>query len=1111
MSAVDNGRGIPRRVLRVAGLSKRVGVLALATISVAASFTFFSVSGCLEQGPKARAKQITSRTELIGGSGALGEVGDFLLENDKVRVVIQGPGFSRGFGVYGGALIDADLQRPLPPGGQLGRSGRAQFGELFPIFFLQALVPDRVHVLSDGSDGGPARVRTRGTGGDFLTMTKTLNQVVLNSHDISDFDLTPDSLDGDPQVEYETIYELRPGDRFLTIRTKVRNISQEALRIPSSAASSLLGALFDDMGELEIPMGAVLLFGEGNKVFTPGAGFDMRFSLQDAYGVDLPFPAIPGILTRYLATASDNGVSYAFFTAPDNELKNFAANRLDEEGNNLYEQVYGVGVEDDSMLVPFLASAFTGVFQTQAPTTLELGGSFEFTSYFSIGDGGVASAVEPFYELRGKQLGRVRGRVFDESSLEPAAKASVVFLDEEGDPVSQTFTDDSGRFRARLPAGDYSVVVEDDPTVSEPMPLTVVADETRSVDLAQPSPARIAVTVLDELGRRLPARLTVVAEIEADRVDEDTRSWLFDLKVGQRWRASSRKPEAGRDLVRYVEGEGYTTNGTGVVDVRPGGPYTLYVSRGMEYDLEEIDLGKVEAGRAYTHEVVLRKTVDTSGYIAADFHVHASPSLDSDLDLVARVVSAAGEGIEFLASGDHNILTDLSPYLYESGLERWLRTTVGVELTTLEGGHFNAYPLSYDAGHVVRGSPEWALRPPQDIFDDLRALGAHDPEDTLVVVAHPRDSVLGYFAQHNLDPLTARHPDTEPDIMSPSGSAFFYEDGVSTFSWDFNAIEIFNGKRMDQLRTIRMPEDISEYDVDPDIIDELPEPGTILCNNDRVAWAGVLDDWFNFFNLGHRYAGIGNSDSHDDVEGSIGAPRSYVWVDQNDPFRVTDSDVVQGILNNRVIVSNGPFVELFVDGAPVGSDVVSESGEVDVKIRVQVPNFVDVTTVTLYGNGEPIHILDAVEFDDGLFEWETSLALDRDTWFIAEATGEKNLFPIVPPIEVPPVELGDAFEVIAEPLGFGGGVLGNLIPDRTGLVTPFAITNPVWVDVGGDGFEPPGVVARRCEGFGVVEMGSEESETAAVKADDSLIPSLWLPRVRGDLDDFRVLFDFFND
>ena len=53
-----------------------------------------------EAEPWVSARRVQTRGDLIGGPSALGEVGDFLLENDKVRFIVQDKGYSRGFGVY---------------------------------------------------------------------------------------------------------------------------------------------------------------------------------------------------------------------------------------------------------------------------------------------------------------------------------------------------------------------------------------------------------------------------------------------------------------------------------------------------------------------------------------------------------------------------------------------------------------------------------------------------------------------------------------------------------------------------------------------------------------------------------------------------------------------------------------------------------------------------------------------------------------------------------------------------------------------------------------------------------------------------------------------------
>ncbi|MHB8877377.1 MAG: hypothetical protein ACYC8T_27100, partial [Myxococcaceae bacterium] len=57
-------------------------------------------------GQGARARQIDSPGELIAGQMSSGAVGDFLLENDRLRVVIQGPGRALGPLPYGGAIVD---------------------------------------------------------------------------------------------------------------------------------------------------------------------------------------------------------------------------------------------------------------------------------------------------------------------------------------------------------------------------------------------------------------------------------------------------------------------------------------------------------------------------------------------------------------------------------------------------------------------------------------------------------------------------------------------------------------------------------------------------------------------------------------------------------------------------------------------------------------------------------------------------------------------------------------------------------------------------------------------------------------------------------------------
>src|SRR6516225_253706 len=65
-------------------------------------------SGLFSQtGSGASAAPIISKAQLIGGETPSGALGDVLLQNDQLRVIIQKAGRTGGPEPFGGALIDA--------------------------------------------------------------------------------------------------------------------------------------------------------------------------------------------------------------------------------------------------------------------------------------------------------------------------------------------------------------------------------------------------------------------------------------------------------------------------------------------------------------------------------------------------------------------------------------------------------------------------------------------------------------------------------------------------------------------------------------------------------------------------------------------------------------------------------------------------------------------------------------------------------------------------------------------------------------------------------------------------------------------------------------------
>ena len=122
-------------------------------------------------GTGAKASKIAAASELIGGPTAAGKIGDYLLVNDKIKVVIQGVDRHIGPQPYGATILDADLVRPA------GAPGRDQFGETGLLYnFGRTVEPTFFEVLSDGSAGGSAILAMSGrdTANDYLGIRNQL-------------------------------------------------------------------------------------------------------------------------------------------------------------------------------------------------------------------------------------------------------------------------------------------------------------------------------------------------------------------------------------------------------------------------------------------------------------------------------------------------------------------------------------------------------------------------------------------------------------------------------------------------------------------------------------------------------------------------------------------------------------------------------------------------------------------------------------------------------------------------------------------------------------------------------------------------------------------------
>lgn len=962
---------------------------------------------------RAVAYRIQSRDQLIGGPGAIGDVNDYMLENDKIRVILQDVGYSRGFAIFGGSIIDADLVRPRQAGSSAGSGGRDAFGEMFPAFFLEALDPKSIEVVDDGSAGGAATLRVKGRGNEFLAMTELMMSTVLGAENLL----------------FETDYSLAPGKNYVEITSRVINND------PRGRGHAFHNIEFSGIS-VPIPMGDALLLSNKTPSFIPGeGGYDQRLFMEERYTVPIQLPAIPGLVSEFVA-ASGDGVSYGFLPAPAGDA-NFIHKHMD-----IYS-TYPGHPTDHSLVIPFSASSLTPAFYANPPDLLGPDETFSFTRYLIVGSGDVASVADTVHEILGDPVGTLSGRVREQPSLTPVAGVSVIVFDEQQQPIDQFTADAEGTFRGTLRPGRYSAtVVHQNRRVPAPQPFAIEVGKRTYLELGIHAPARIAITVNDSAGRKIPARATLVAVSDERDLGLPPFKTIYNPQIGESFRATDMVDDTADPKTRqYIEAILIGSDGTITGEARPG-PYQVFISRGPEYSVSVAPV-ELRAGETVVVAAILERVVDTHGYVSGDFHVHSQASPDSAAWTKPRLIDAAAEGLELLVSTDHNYIVDYAPTIAALDLSQWLTSIVGIELTTLEMGHFNAYPLRYQIGPPTHGAPSWFKRTPQELFDSLRGLG---DERTIVQVNHPRDTIMGYFNQYRFDHetlvaagqqgLIAPNPETHPEYLA------------ANFSLDFDAIEILNGERLDLLHDFRVPAVLPP----PPLPEEIPPAGELLRNNDgTIAFPGTVEDWLALLETGVVLTGMANSDSHRLRRAEIGYPRTYIAVADDSAGRFSADDVVAGVKRHAAVMSNCPFIRLQVGTQGPGSLVASSAGSVGVDVEVQTSTWCRPETLNVY-LGKQVAATISIPFEEARkFTRHIELPASVDTFVVAEVTGSQSAFPIVPGKEVPSIELNKALSSVGSNLGLDLDSWGNLRPQERQHVTPYALTNPIFIDGDGDG------------------------------------------------------------
>lgn len=403
------------------------------------------------------------------------------------------------------------------------------------------------------------------------------------------------------------------------------------------------------------------------------------------------------------------------------------------------------------------------------------------------------------------------------------------------------------------------------------------------------------------------------------------------------------------------------------------GTYDVIVSRGYEYDRVETKLVVPDGGSAPL-SATLKRSVDTSGWIAIDTHVHSAPSTDSSVLAERRYLDAAVTGVEVVVNTNHEVIEDLGAELEASGLGEWVAAITGQEVTASSPEHTTMYPVEPD-GSVRGGNPHWYGLDLGQIYALEKERGAE-----IRGLNHPS----GYLSLIKWDAATATPGVTDAALLG-------LEPGAKVWSWDFEQVELQNGTQ-EVLRS----------------------------NSDDE---GLFDFWQGAINHDKRITAVAASDAHGL---DLGEVMTYVRVPTDEPARVTPEQVVEAVAEGRAILSTGAFAEVEIAGAGPGELAKTGSKAAEVKLSVQAARGIDVSKVQVFANCDlvatvPIGQKDgAVRFDDVI-----SVQLPADANITV--------------------------------LGFGTTLMPQPFQDSDPDRVPRFTTNPVFVDVDGNGtFDPPG-------------------------------------------------------
>jgi hypothetical protein len=449
------------------------------------------------------------------------------------------------------------------------------------------------------------------------------------------------------------------------------------------------------------------------------------------------------------------------------------------------------------------------------------------------------------------------------------------------------------------------------------------------------------------------------------------------LELGPKWRAHG-------CVDQYHSENGHFTQQL------PPGKYHVVVVRGPEYSHLAKDI-TIDAGKIVDFKGTLKRLVDSKGWISADFHNHSTPSGDNVCDTDGRLINIAAEHLEFTPTTEHNRLYDWEPTIKALGLENHIKTVKGMELTGSRQ-HFNAFPFEPEPLKQDGGAPVWN----------------DDPRITALTLRRWQGERPERWIQFN-------HPDLSNMFIDRNG------DGVQDGGF-VGVGDMIDGSE-------------SENGPGTNILAEAPfsvsrAAGSLaakVSQNREFIWRQLL-------NQGLRVTAVGVADAHSVYGNGVGCWRCYLPSSTDEPAKIDWAELSPHAKAGHIVLSTGPFLEVTTQNGKIAGDEDRCTGGIDLKVRVQCTDWMDIDRVQILVNSRPDPKLNFTRkshpqmFKEGVvkFAERIQVPLQQDAHLIVVVLDED----------------GD------QKIGFGTSDYAKM--------RPCAYNNPIYVDADGNGFKPNG-------------------------------------------------------